>query len=186
MGDIAFTNEELITIQGYTGNAMEVDISFDGQVLMFNDRVKVPPTDKSLHWASRIDDTNFTYEGLVSELNTAGVDGTPSFDAQGTLYYTSTGDYFTNGFKSIYRATLDNNGVYQKVLLENLYQGEVNWISLDPDVSSNGQFLFYSLMLTSPTPPPAAMDIRGAIPDGQGGFVEMDQSIFVNINTDVL
>ena len=78
--EIEFSNEELITIQGYTGNAMEVDISHDGEVLMFNDRVKVPPTNKSLHWASRIDDTNYKYEGLVAELNTEGVDGTPSFD----------------------------------------------------------------------------------------------------------
>ena len=186
--DIPFTNEELITIQGFTGNAMEVDITPDGQILMFNDRVEGPPDEKSMHWASRIDDTTFQYEGLVSELNTPGVDGTPSFDEQGTLYYTSTGEYFNNGYRTLYKAVKDVNGIYQPELMDNegLYQGEIKWFSLDPDISNKGQYMFYSFMMSDDAPPPAIMDIRGAVSDGQGGFTLLDNSIFANINTDLL
>lgn len=183
--DIEFTNEEPITIVGYDLDAMEVDISHDGTVLMWNDREEMSAEDKNLHWASRISDTEFQYEGEVTELNTMGVDGTPSFDENDNLYYVSTGEYPTNGFKSFYRATRNASGVWEPVLLEGLYDG-MGFVSVDPDISPNGTYLFYSLFTISGGPLPAEIELRGTVSDGSGGFEPIDDALLADVNTDLL
>ena len=189
--DVEFSGEEKITILGYDKNGMEVDITADGEVLMFNDRVKDGPPNKNIHWASRIDDKTYQYEGEVTEINTDEVDGTPSFDAGGNVYFTSLGSYFpapgnTDAFKSIYKGSFDGRHVTNVSIVENLYVGEIRWISLDPDISNSGRFLFYTHSHTGDTGFFDLMDIRGATSNPARGFDRIDDALFANINTDKL
>ncbi len=188
--DIAFENEELITILGYSGDAMEVDITFDGQMLMFNDRVLVVPH-KNIHWASRIDDVTFQYEGEVEGINSTQVDSTPSFDEIGNVYYTSLVTCFDTDpdlrYKSVFKGLVEDGVLVRSELLENIYVGQNGWISLDPDVSSNGRFLFYTQNSFDPMNPSFAVttwNVRGAERDDDGGFAPVDDATFDDINTD--
>lgn len=184
--DVAFTNEERITIRGYDLDVMEVDLSADGRLLMWNDNDSSGPENKNLHWASRVTDTTFQYEGEVAELNTAAVDGTPSFDRNGVLYYTSTVDYATNGFKSFYRATRNTDDVYVPELLQGLYAGP-GFVSVDPDISADGVYLFYSLFTVGQRNGlPEQIDLRGAKVDESGGFQPLPNAHLANVNTDRL
>ena len=57
----AFTTPTPITINGYTGSAMEPFISVDGQFLFFNDSAD----NKQIYYATRVDDVTFNFVGLV-------------------------------------------------------------------------------------------------------------------------
>lgn len=87
-----FSPPRAVTIQGYGGDAMEPSLSRDGQVLVFNNR-NDPPDQTDLHWARRIDDLTFRYEGLVSGANSADLDGVATLSAGGRLCFISTRAY---------------------------------------------------------------------------------------------
>jgi len=117
-----FEQEELIEVRGFSGNVMEVAVSADSQYLLFNNRFE---NNKDLHWASRVTDTVYQYQGVVEGTQSEAVDGTPSFDEEGNVYYITLVDYFTNGYKSIYKAKFDQGTVVDPQLVENLYVGEI-------------------------------------------------------------
>lgn len=181
-----WTNEELITLRGYTGNAMEIGISPDGEYLLFND--KMAPN-KDMHWATRIDDLTYQYKGKVRNTVTPVVDGTPSFDSKGNIYFTTLKTY-SSDFKSIYMAKFKNGVAINPVAVEgDIYITNKNtatkkWISLDPDISDDGKFLFYSEGLFNGSFP-NPFNVRGAELKG-GEFKKMDDSILQNINTNNL
>jgi len=54
--------EERIKIQDYSGDAMEIGISPDGEYLLFNDNKK---RNKDMHWSTRIDARTYQYKGKV-------------------------------------------------------------------------------------------------------------------------
>ena len=56
----AFANPEVVTIDGWTEDAMEPFLSRDGSILFFNDS-NAPNANTNLHWATRVDDTTFSY-----------------------------------------------------------------------------------------------------------------------------
>lgn len=59
----AFTNPEIISVTGYSGDIMEPFISRDvaGTYLFFNDNG--PFNEKEIHYAIKVDDTTFQYVG---------------------------------------------------------------------------------------------------------------------------
>lgn len=177
-----FYKEELIEIKGYKGNAMEVGLSKDKEYLLFNDRVK---PNKDMHWAKRINDTTYQYKGKVANTVTRSVDGTPSFDARGNLYYTSLGSYPRNGLKSVYRSKFKDGVAIDPKIIEGIYVGKPRWISLDPDISWNGKYLFYTEGYFDGGPVPKKMNVRGTkVVDGK--FVRLNEQLFSNINTSEL
>lgn len=180
-----WTNEELITIQGYTGDAMEAGISPDGNYLLFNDRNK---PNKDMHWSTRIDDRTYQYRGKVENTVSNQVDGTPSFDGQGNLYFTTLKNY-AQTFKSVYVAKFDHGiarnpvPVAGNIYVENPRQAGKTWISLDPDISDDGTLLFYSEGRFYPQLGfPYPFNVRGAR-RVNGEFVKLEDRILENINT---
>ena len=65
---------------------MEPFISRDGAYLFFNDS----GSDKDIYYATYIDDTTFQFQGDITDINTAAVDGVPTMDNLGKFYYVST------------------------------------------------------------------------------------------------
>ena len=81
-----------VVILGYSDHAMEPDVSSDGQTLLWNNSNALTPL-TDLHWARRIDDTTFDYQGPVVEANAHGVlDATPSMTDDLLLFYVSLRD----------------------------------------------------------------------------------------------
>ena len=81
-----FANLEPVTIRGYSGDAMEPFITRDGRYLLFNNR-NDPSVDTQLHFAERVDDVTFDHRGELLGANSAALDGVPSLDSAGTLYF---------------------------------------------------------------------------------------------------
>lgn len=178
--------EEPITILGYSADAMEIGISKDGRYLLFNDRNK---PNKDMHWALRIDDRTYQYKGKVGNTVTPTVDGTPSFDAAGNLYFTTLKSY-PRDLRTIYVAKFrDGEAIGPAPVPGDIYiknpkrKADTFWVSLDPDISDDGSLLFYSEGSFSPkTPFPYPFKVRGA-QRVKGRFVKMDDRILANINT---
>ena len=87
-----FSPPRAVTIQGYGGDAMEPSLSRDGQVLVFNNR-NDPPEQTDLHWARRIDDLTFHYEGLVAGANSGDLDGVGTLTSGDRFCFISTRDW---------------------------------------------------------------------------------------------
>jgi hypothetical protein len=178
--------EERVTIRDYAADAMEIGISQDGRYLLFNDRNE---PDKDLHWSERVADTTFQYKGKVKNTVSPTVDGTPSFDAAGNLYFTSLKSY-PNDVRTIYKAGFKDGVALNPVPIEgDIYITDRNkigkelWVSLDPDVSDDGTFLFYSEGRFSPGVGfPYPFKVRGAR-KVDGNYVKMADRILANINT---
>ena len=183
--NVEWTNQEPIEIRGYEDDAMEVGISPDGQFLLFNDRNK---PNKDMHWSVRIGARTYDYKGKVKNTITSKVDGTPSFDGDGTLYFITMGE-FPRDIRSLHRARFENGEAKDITELEgDIYRESPNlpvnmWISLDPDVSDDGTLLVYSEGRFSPMRPfPYPFKVRGAeLRDGR--WVRMDERILANVNT---
>ena len=141
-----WTNQEPIVIRGYEDDAMEVGISPDGRFLLFNDRNK---PNKDMHWSVRVSERTYEYKGKVKNTITSKVEGTPSFDGDGTLYFITMGE-FPRDIRSLHRARFENGEAKDITELEgDIYRESPNlpvnmWISLDPDVNDDGTLLFYS------------------------------------------
>lgn len=181
-------NEEEIKLEGYSRNAMEIGLSYDGQYLLFNDQVK---RNKDMHWARRVRDGVYEYKGKVENTISPTVDGTPCFDCEGKLYFTSLKN-LRGSSKTMYVADFQDGVATNITPIEgDIYKESPDfpkqiWISLDPSPSSDGSLLFYSEgLFHSPAPFPYPFNIRGAKKVG-GKFVKMDDRILVNVNTDSL
>ena len=183
-----WSNEELIDIQGYSADAMEIGISPDGEYLLFNDRVK---GNKDMHWATRIDDRTYRYQGRVENTVSEAVDGTPSFDSHGNLYFTTLKTFRENRksiYKAVFRAGIahDLRPVAGNIYVTGRDRPSKVWISLDPDISDDGSLLFYSEGCFDPRQGfPYPFNVRGA-KKMNGEFVKLDDRILANINTDSL
>jgi hypothetical protein len=182
----AWGKEERVTILGYSADAMEVGISQDGRYLLFNDRNK---PNKDMHWAERIDDTTYQYKGKVRNTVTPTVDGTPSFDAVGNIYYTSLKSY-PKDVRTIYKAIFKDGAALNPIPVEgDIYvtdrnrRGKELWVSLDPDISDDGAFLFFSEGRFRPGVGfPYPFKVRGA-KKVNGKYLKIDDRILANINT---
>ncbi len=182
----AWGTEERVAILGYSADAMEVGISQDGRYLLFNDRNK---PNKDMHWAERIDDTTYRYKGKVGNTVTPTVDGTPSFDAAGNIYYTSLKSY-PKDVRTIYKAVFKDGVALNPAPVDgDIYitdrnrHGKELWVSLDPDISDDGAFLFFSEGRFRPGVGfPYPFNVRGA-QKVHGKYLKMDDRILANINT---
>ena len=87
-----FGNPEPVEIVGYRGHAMEPFISRDGRHLLFNN-LNDPSENTDLHWAERITATSFRYGGKIEGANTKALEGVPTLDRNGTLYFISPRSY---------------------------------------------------------------------------------------------
>ena len=180
--------EERIAIRGYQGDEMEVGISPDGAYLLFNDREK---PNKDMHWASRLDDRTYEYRGKVGNTVSPTVDGTPSFDREGSLYFTTLKEYRKTG-RSIFVAVFEDGVAKDPVPLPgNVHEvgrdaGRGRWITLDPDVTSDGSLLFFSEGLFEPGVGfPYPFNIRGAR-KVDGRFERIDDGLLESVNTDFM
>ena len=86
----AFGSPERVTMIGYNGDVMEPFISRDGVYLFFNNAGG--PTDKDLFYGVFVNETTVRFEGALTAINTAYVDGVPTLDSKNTFYYVSTAD----------------------------------------------------------------------------------------------
>ena len=135
-----FGNLEPVTLRGYSGDAMEPFITRDGRYLLFNNR-NDPSVDTQLQLAERVDDVTFDYRGELLGANSAALDGVPSLDSSGTLYFVSTRSY-AQDLTTVYRGQFAAGTVSGVGEVPGVSRNEAGWVNFDAEISADGRTLW--------------------------------------------
>lgn len=162
--DTSFTQSQAVTIDGYSGHAMEPFLTRDGRYLFFNNR-NDPADQTDLHVAKRVSDLRFIYLGLVAGANSAALDGVASLDRQGRFYFISTRDYDATG-NTLWGGRLVGIGlVGTKPLLTDFTPKQPLRLNIDMEISADGDMLYvaenkWDLLRRAPATSDLAMAVR--------------------------
>jgi len=179
---ITFTSPVKVLINGYNGNAMEPFISRDGSILFFNN-LNAAPENTNIHWAKKVSDSVFDYQGEVNGINTAALEGVPTMDQSGDFYFVSTRSYSTT-LSSLYYAKFSGGNSTDVQLVKGVSKLQSGWINFDVEVSQDGSTLYFVDGVIGQSGIPTVADL--AIAQGSDSlFTRMSNSseILKNINT---
>lgn len=136
------TTSRRVTINGYTDHSMEPFLSRDGQTLFFNNRNAGNTTD--LHYATRVDDFTFNYQGPLAGANTpTALDAVASASAAGEFLFVSTRDYATT-LNTIFGGQYAAGNVAAASAVQGLTTSQLGRIVFDVELAADGTFLIYA------------------------------------------
>ena len=135
-----FSGPRAVEIVGYQDHAMEPFVSRDGRYLLFNNR-NDPSENTDLHWAERIDDLTFRYSGRIDGVNTTVLEGVPSLDREGNLYFISPRSY-KDTLSTVYRARFKDGKAAGVELVKGLSLSKPGIVTFDAEISPDGRFLY--------------------------------------------
>jgi len=162
----AFGAPQRVTIRGYDGDAMEPFITKDGQYLLFNNR-NDPRTNTNLHFAARVDNLTFQYRGEIKGVNTPALEGVPSLDREGNLYFVSVRSY-KETLSTLYRGRFNDGTVTGVDLVSGVSQRKPGIVMFDAEITADGRMLFVVDGLFTGGPVPKSADIVIAVRYGTG------------------
>ncbi|MBI5540205.1 MAG: T9SS type A sorting domain-containing protein [Bacteroidia bacterium] len=181
-----FGAEKLVTITGLTFDAMEPFISLDGNTLFFNSLNSGGNT--NLYYATRINDTTFTYVGLVNgtyDSSPNHLDAVASIDSTNNFFWTSLRS-IPNLYRGVYLGGNVNN-------ISKVY-GTCNiltpgWIIMDAAINYQGNLLYYCNGYFGPTytecvgvPCEAKLGVAQKVNDSTFNKTIYSDAIFSNVN----
>jgi hypothetical protein len=137
----AFSAPARVQINGYDGDAMEPLLSRDGQFLFFNNR-NDPSINTDLYIAERVDSLTFDFLGPVEGANTPALEGLPTLDTSGTIYFVSTRTY-DDTFSTLYRGRFSEGRVSGVELVTGVSRQEPGIVNFDVEVSPDGSTLYF-------------------------------------------
>ena len=130
-----------VTMIGYSGHIMEPCLSRDGNTLLFNN-LNDPTENTNLHWATRINDSTFQYNGELAGVNTPYLEGVPSLDIAGKFYFVSTRNYL-DSLSTIFQSDYANGTVSNIQLVKGISKLMLGWVNFDVDISVDGNTLYF-------------------------------------------
>ncbi len=136
-----FTNDRVVKIHGYDGDAMEAFVSRDGRYLFFNS-LNTPGSSKDLYYAEKIDPYNFQFMGEIRPVNTPAVEGVPSMDRDGNFFYLSTYAYSNRNRVTMYQGWFSNGTVNNTAPMPELSLNKAGWLNMDSEISEDGETLY--------------------------------------------
>jgi len=137
----AFSAPARVQINGYDGDAMEPFLTRDGQFLFFNNR-NDPSINTDLYVAQRVDSLTFDFLGPVEGANTPALEGVPTLDTRGTIYFVSTRTY-DDTFSTLYRGRFSEGSVSGVELVHGVSRQEPGIVNFDVEVSPDGSTLYF-------------------------------------------
>lgn len=182
-----FGPEKKVTITGITHDAMEPFISADAQTIYFNSLNSGGNT--NLYYATRVNDTTFTYQGLVGntlDLAPSHLDAVPSVDMNSRFFWVSLRDYPTI-YENLLNSDLSGTSVNN---IKHTY-GDFNvylpgWLIMDAAISYDGDYLYYvnAYFNSCPfgMPCDASMGVAEKVNDTTFNKLSNTDGIFSNIN----
>lgn len=184
-----YDNEKLVTINGYTLDAMEPHLSTDGNALFFNSLNDGITT--SLHYAARVNDTVFNYMGLVPIVNqtiTPRLDAVASIDTANNFYWVSTRSWptITENLERIRFLTTSYNN--RGKVYGDFYINSPGWLIMDAAVNYYGDKLIYCNAWFNGCPGvpcKASMGIAQKINDSTFNKIPTTNTLFASINDTV-
>lgn len=138
---ITFEGSQKVTITGYADHLMEPSLSRAGNILMFNNS-NDPLVNTNLRWAIRVNDSTFEYKGEITGVNTESLEGVPSMDNNGILYFVSTRDYDAT-LASIYKSNFLDGVVSNVTQVAGISKNQIGWLNFDVEIDSAGETLYF-------------------------------------------
>lgn len=135
----SFGEPQQVTINGYDGVIMEPFITRDDSKLFFNNS-NSPAVNTELHWATKINDSTFEYQGLLNNVNTDALEGVATMDENNNFYFVSTRSY-EQDLSTIYQGVYQSGSVNSVSLVEGISKLEPGAVNFDVEVSADGRFL---------------------------------------------
>jgi hypothetical protein len=180
-----YTNPVKVQMIGYSGNIMEPFISRDGHFLLFNN-LNAAPENTNLHWATRLNDSTFQYNGEISGVNTPDLDAVASLDRNGILYFVSTRSYSTS-LCTIYQCNFTNGSTTNVQLVKGVSRYLPGWVNFDVESSADGNTLYFVDAQFDQTGNPSTADlvIAKKTPDSFQRWTASNE-VMRNINTTAL
>jgi CubicO group peptidase (beta-lactamase class C family) len=162
-----FGAPQRVTIRGYDGHAMEPFFTRDGRYLLFNN-LNDPKENTNLHYAERKDDLTFEYKGEIKGVNTAALEGVPSMDKDGMLYFVSTIMSYDKTFSTLYRRRFKDGAVTGVELVPGVSRKQPGIVNFDVEISADGKTLYFvDGEFTKDGSNPKTADIVIAVLDGK-------------------
>ncbi|MGE0079561.1 MAG: hypothetical protein AB7S48_17000 [Bacteroidales bacterium] len=180
---IKFGQPQPVTISGYSADIMEPFLSADGETLFFNNS-NHPSVNTNLHFAKRINDVTFEYQGELKGVNTESLDGVATMDNSNTFYFVSTRSY-NQTLSIIYTGQFENDSVSNISLVLGITKNQVGWVNFDVEVSKDGNFLYFVDGRFDENGGPYEANIAIA-EKTEDGFQRINSDFLKNINTSAL
>jgi len=178
----ALGNPELVTIIGYNGDAMEPFVSRDGIYLFFNNN----GANKDIFYGAFVNATTIQFQGPITNINTAAVEGTPTTDVASRFFYVTTANYNPpTTYDTLYSGTWNGSSVTGAAAVSGLAMTTPGLVNFDIEVSADGATLYFADGdFSGGNAFPDAADIAMAISSG-GNFIRDPTSgvILANVNT---
>lgn len=182
---IVFNDPIAVEVQGYSGHIMEPFLSRNGLILFFNN-LNAPTENTNLHWASKIDQTHFQYQGELSGVNTSDLEGVPTMDTNQVFYFVYTGDY-QQTLATIYQGDFMSGTIQNRTLVENISRRQMGWVNFDVEISDDGNTLYFVDGRFDAKGGPHEADLVIAQKEGaKFSRTSNYKEIFKNINTEAL
>lgn len=185
-----FSNPQKVTINNYTGDAMEPFITRDNAYLFFNSLND--GQDTSLYYATRVSDTEFTSQGKIGGVNGAQphLDAVASMDTVDTgsgysFYYISTRDWPAN-YHNVMTGTFSGGTVSGLTHLDgDFYIEQSGWIIMDGEISPDGNDYYFVNAHFSGGAVPDRSDIGIARKSGSAfNKYANSETLMASVNTD--
>jgi hypothetical protein len=130
-----------VTVAGYTDTAMEPFVSRDGLYLLFNNS-NDPANNTDLLYATRTDALNWVYAGPISGVDTPALEGTPTMDGNGHLFFVSTRSYAQTAC-TIYSAQFNAGTASNVQLVNSICQHQPGLVNFDVDIDPSGTLMTF-------------------------------------------
>lgn len=136
----AFTQPKRVTLLGYTDSAMEPFVSPDGRYIFFNNS-NAADTNTNLRYAERVDDLTYQYRGPIRGANSGALDGVPSMDRNGVLYFISLRTAAATQ-ASVYRGQFADGALTGVELVQGIAPNSIAMLDFDASISPDGNQLY--------------------------------------------
>jgi Tol biopolymer transport system component len=186
-GTDLYDHPQPVTIEGYSGRAMEPFIAPDGKTLFFNNSNE-PGVDTNLHVAARLGPNAFRHVGELTGANSPVLDAVPSMDLDGRFYFTTVRQYDRDG-KSIFAGQFRNGALEGVHAVEGTFSPTTpGWINMDVEISRDGATMYISrARFEAGVPIPKESDLMVATLTGDSFAIDpRSQDLLAKVNTAAL
>jgi hypothetical protein len=128
-----------VEILGYDDHAMEPFITRDGRYLLFNN-LNQPTTNTDIHFAERKDAFTWRYRGKVKGINTSALEGNPTLDRAGRMFFTSPRNY-DKTHCTTYTGLFKDGTVTKVQMVPSFAPKKAGMVNFDVEVSADGKML---------------------------------------------
>jgi hypothetical protein len=180
---ISFGQAQKVDIIDYDDHIMEPFLSKNGMILFFNN-LNHPSVNTNLHFATKINDSVFQYNGELKGVNTEFLEGVPTMTNSNILYFISTRSY-DQTLSTIYNCNFNDDSVSNIQLVSGISKNIDGWINFDIEVSKEGNSLYFADGLYDANGGPYESNLVFA-EKINNTFQRTDNLILENINTEAL